>query len=313
MKKILTFLLILLVSTSLFAVNYSLTTDFAYYPKSDPVGTTKDFNFAPINGPYSALEFRTTLNGSHVIPIPGDGILTSGNNIKLNGSFELSPVSIKPGFSVTYTPLALLNVQAGANILTGWFLPGLNVQGVGLWDGTKYVSKDLNAVVHEVWAQATLQFDLAAVMPGDWNHVVTLNTFKLSHTGLSGKEAANGTAWLLQGSGEKVNGFKYNANFTFGYQMPLLLNMVGAQVILNGYLGDAYKEYKALDGFMTTNICPTMIFKFNDQHNLALQFQFTTRPSYAVATKGSERLNNTLPVGSEMFFDRIALSYTVSF
>ena len=96
---------------------YSVT-DFGYYPKSDVVsGGT---HFAPVTGPYSGVEAKETLKAVYTIPTPGNNFLTEGNKISFEGALALTPVSLTPKFSVSYTPIAFLNLSAGAEIGTGW-------------------------------------------------------------------------------------------------------------------------------------------------------------------------------------------------
>ena len=95
---------------------FSLTTDFAYYPKSDYV--TGGNHFAPLTGPYSGIEGRTTGSVTYTLDTPlGEHWLVSSANVGLTGNFELSPVSIKPGFEVSFTPLPFLVFAAEISIL----------------------------------------------------------------------------------------------------------------------------------------------------------------------------------------------------
>ena len=96
--------------------SFSVSTDFAYYPLSAPI-VSENTHFSTFTGPYSGLEGRTTAHAYYTIPTPiGNNPLTAGDNITLEGYFELSPVSIKPGLSVSFTPIAFLVFNAGAEI-----------------------------------------------------------------------------------------------------------------------------------------------------------------------------------------------------
>ena len=96
-----------------------LTTDFAYYPKSDaiPGGT----HFAPITGIYSGVEARTTLKASYKLGTPlGENWLVKDANVAFSGGLELSPVSIRPKLSIDFTPVPFLIFSAGTSIGWGW-------------------------------------------------------------------------------------------------------------------------------------------------------------------------------------------------
>ncbi len=304
--------------------DFSLVTDFAFYPKSDFVPTTDaGSQFVPLTGFYSGVEARVTGFADYTIPVPfSDNPLVSGNRVKISGIFELSPVSIDPAIQVQFSPIAFLDFTAGASIAGAWPFTPLGVQGIAVWNDVtgEYDDMVFNTARVEAWFQGLFQFDLAAIIPGEWNHVVTMNTYKISYEGLT-SGAEGGRPWLYQGSGGKVNGWKYNATFLLGYQMPLVLQTVAVQAELDGYLDGekAYAtEYHGIDpDFMTVYIAPVAILEFSEKDALTIQFRFASRPSYVQDyEKASDRLDtvaNMTPVGREWFFDRLALSYKHSF
>ncbi len=303
--------------------DFSIVTDFAYYPKADfVVATESGSHFAPTTGAMAAVEARVTGFADYTIPTPfGDNPLVSGNRVKISGIFELSPVSIDPAIQVQFSPIAFLDFTAGASIAAGWPLKlgPLQVPGIAAWNSVTKEYDDLifNAGRFEAWFQGLFQFDLAAIIPGDWMHIVTMDTFKVYYEGITGLE--NGQPFNYQGSGGKVNGWKYNATFLLGYQMPLVLQTVAVQAELDGYLNgeSAYaKEYHSIDpDFMTAYISPIGILELTEKDVLTVQFRFASRPSYTTTYETSaDRLNGTLvPIGREWYFDRIALSYKHSF
>ncbi len=333
-RKIIVVLLLtvlLLSATKVFAQeqespwNFSVITDFAFYPKSDFVNTIDEGSqFAPVTGAFSAVEARVTGFADYTIPVPfSDNPLVSGNRLKISGILEVSPVTIDPALQVQFSPIAFLDFSAGASVAVGWplTLGPLVVPGIAVWNSTDKVYDDLvfNAARIEAWFQGLFQFDLAAIMPGDWNHVVTVDTFKIYYEGVTG--LADGQPFNYQGSGGKVNGWKYNATFLLGYQMPLVLQTVAVQAELDGYLDGekAYAtEYHGIDpDFMTVYIAPVAVLEFSEKDALTIQLRFASRPSYIQEyEKTSDRLDtvvNMTPIGREWYFDRIALSYKHSF
>ena len=124
MKKIIFLLVILfLVTVGVFAeaeTNFSLVTDFAYYPKSSPVVMGEPQNdvsrFAFIDGFYSGVEARVTAKMDYKIPTPfGTNGLVKGNNVTITPSLELSPVTIMPQLFVSFTPIAFLKFTTSAS------------------------------------------------------------------------------------------------------------------------------------------------------------------------------------------------------
>ena len=302
--------------------DFSVTTDFAYYPKSDAIPSTGGVHFAPLTGVYSGVELRATGTAGYTIPVPfGDNPLVNGNKLRLYGQFELSPVSIVPAVGVSFSPIAFLSFSAGSSIGAGWTIKAgkLNLQGLGTWNPGTATYDDLvfKSGRWEAWFQGAFMFDLAAVKPGDWNHVVTYASYKLTYQGItSGGE--NGNPWLWQLGGEKINGWQYSANFIVAYQMPMILQTVGVQTELSGQLNgkkDFAVQYHSMNpNFMGISVSPLMVFEFSKKDALTVQFKFASRRSYtekASDTKGV--LTGLQQSGREWYFNRIAFSYKHSF
>ena len=49
--------------------DFSVTTDFAYYPKSDAIPSTGGVHFAPLTGVYSGVELRATGTAGYTISL----------------------------------------------------------------------------------------------------------------------------------------------------------------------------------------------------------------------------------------------------
>lgn len=306
--------------------NFSLVTDFAYYPRADFIKSgDATSHFAPTTGAYSGIEFRITGNASYTIPIPfGENPLVKGNTLVFNSALELSPVSIMPKFSITFTPIAFLVFTAGGNFGTGWFMPGLNVQGMSLLkDPMKEEMVDayenLTPFKHfyvDAFIDGTFQFDVAALWPGDWHHIVTLANFTAHYITLTG--VPNGAVWGWQGTANQANGWQYNAQFVLGYQMPRLpLSMVALNCELSGHFrADDYDQskYKNYNGsYMTVDMAPLMQFSFAKHHSLLVAFYFERRRSFVEAHTSNIREPILTQKGNEWYFRRIALSYTYTF
>ena len=326
MKKIIfLFVILFLVTVGVFAqseaeTKFSLVTDFAYYPKSSPVvmGTSEDdvSRFALIDGIYSGVEARVTAKMDYKIPTPfGTNPLVKGNNVTISPALELTPVTIMPQLFVAFTPIAFLKFTASAKIGTGWDFIG--IKGIGIFDSaeTGYSSlPTFQNYFYEFRLSNLFQFDLGAIVPGDWTHVVTQATYEIMYSGLTG--IANGTPWVWQSGGEKVNGWNYYSQIILGYQMPLVLQTVGLQFEFSGYYDDSsfdpvFAEWNP--SFARVNINPICILKFNDKHSLSIQTRFSSRRGFS-SSVGNDKTNFNLNYnGREWFFERVALSYSYSF
>ena len=330
MKKNIFLLFILcLISVGVFAqttekpqpeTSFSLVTDFAYYPYSSPIvigGSQDDVSrFAFIDGFYSGVEARVTGKMDYKIPTPfGTNGLVKGNNVTITPSLELSPVTIMPQLFVSFTPIAFLKFTTSAKIGTGWEFIG--IKGMGILDSAENGYASLNPFenyFYEFRFTNLFQFDLGAIIPGDWTHVVTQATYEIMYTGLTGVE--KGTPWLWQASGEKANGWNYYSQIILGYQMPLVLQTVGLQFELSGYYNESSFDAKYVEWnpeFMRVNINPICILKFNEKHSLTIQTRFSSRRGFS-SDRGDDATNFNLNYnGREWWFERIAFSYSYSF
>lgn len=324
MKKLLVLFCVTLISVCLFAVetdtSFSLVSDFAYYPKSDSLvmGNPQDdiSRFSPINGFFSAVEARVTGKLDYKISIPfGDNPLVRGNNITLSPALEISPVTLMPQFFVAFTPIAFLKFTASAKVGTGWNLIGINGMGDLVTPEAGYeILPPFKHYFYEFRLSNLFQFDVGAIIPGDWTHVVMQASYDILYTGLSGVE--NGNPWIWQASGEKANGWNYYSQIILGYQMPLVLQTVGLQFELSGYYDSSSFDVEYANWnpeFMRVNINPICILKFNDKHALTIQTRFSSRRGFS-ADKGESATNFNLDYnGREWWFERIAFSYAYSF
>lgn len=325
-------LILALAAASLFTFNLSaqednplsfgLTTDFAYYPKSNYI--SGESHFAPITGAYSGLEGRITGSANYKIATPlGENWLLKDANIVASAKLEISPVSVKPAVTLSFTPLPFLVFTTGAEIGTGWNLAGLR--------GMAYLTKDKDgalcyqdykpfATYFTKWyAQGTFQFDTGALISGDWSHVQFMYTYQVYYSGLTSAKA--GDVWMWQCSGNKANGWNNYQNIVLAYQMPIVLSRVGILTEIEGHYsssdydtGSSTHPYYNYNGsFNKIDISPLMQFKFGEKDSLAVLLGFSSRRSFAEAH--TEAINEPYLTysGREWFFNRLALSWSHSF
>jgi hypothetical protein len=114
--------------------------------------------------------------------LQGNTPLTSDNNIVLKLDAALSPIWAGITGDAVLTVFPFLSFTAGAMAGTGWnydLFGEVPLVGLGLNRRTSADDQDdgvigngFDGVVWDVHAGATVQFDLAAFFPGDWNHVI---------------------------------------------------------------------------------------------------------------------------------------------
>ena len=128
----------------------------------------------------SIPEAKLSLTQSFVIPfLQGDGALTRGNNVKADFRAELSPISLNGVAEVTWTPIAFLQVVAGGRIGSGWNINlfGKDVYGIGINNraannGAEVSGSGFDGLLWAAKLGGAFQFDMAALFPGDWRHIV---------------------------------------------------------------------------------------------------------------------------------------------
>ena len=296
-------------------LTFSISTDFAYYPKSNCIAG--DTHFAPLTGAYSGLEGRVSGNMDYKINTPlGDHWLLSDANIVLGTTLEVTPVSIKPEVSVTFTPLPFLVFSTGASIGTGWNLAGL--QGMAYLttdDYEKLTYKDYTPF--QTWfvkwyGQGTFQFDTGALVAGDWTHVQFMYTYQIYYEGLTSAE--KGDVWMWQCANNKTNGWCNYQNIVLAYQMPLVLSRVGILTEFGGhYSDDDYKAEAYKGSFKSISISPLAQFTFGEHDSLTALLGFSSRRSFEEEHEESIYEPFLTYKGREWFFNRFALSWTHTF
>jgi len=312
----------------------SLNIEGTYYFDDNKGYGVSDGGFAPISytpvkktGPidadddgrdlgsgWGAAEIQALLTRRIVVPfLTGTGALTSGNNVTFAITGALTPVSTRLELRATLTPIAFLNVFAGAMLGTGWDIGlfngmGLNADGSGVPESASF-----QGVVLESWIGGTFQFDLAALVPGDWTHVVTLVRPKLQYACFSGADKEEAWMWEVD-NGENFNGFMFYGTYFLGYQIPLVLNTVGVLLETKQNLGYV-KDLSTMDSggwgsdHVRITVGPVFNFTLSESSSLAVLFQFRRERLYDGTSIFANYYKNRHAVGTYWDFYRIAFSY----
>jgi hypothetical protein len=256
--------------------------------------------------------------------LQSDNPLMENNNISLALTAEVSPISFNAIAGAVLTPIAFLEFSAGARIGTGWMLnlfgsdiygTGLNIQGdngESVHDGSAF-----DSLMWKVHLAGTFQFDLAAIFPGDWNHVVFLTNHEINYHGNT-RAAANESWYFESDDGENVNGFNYYGNFLIGYQMPIMLNMVALLAEMELHLYNMANRSNWGDDLIRWTFSGIFSFEITEQFGIAVLAQFRTRRNYTNFDESAagphlyyrERILNTSnPLRLEFYRVAAALTY----
>jgi hypothetical protein len=269
----------------------------------------------------TTLEAKATLTEHLIIPVlVGDGLF-AGNNLELKLAEELSPASANLGFEAVLTPVAFLQFNAGAMIGTGWDFFGIG-NGFGYNtpanDGTHnslITRENLATLMYKFKAGGVFQFDLAALIPGDWNHIVARTYHEFWYRGVAG--VPDSQFWLFEnGPGEEKNGWNYYANYLIGYQMPIFLQTVAMLLETEKYLYNTPGGSTWGEDQMRLNFGPILNFQLSEQFSVALIVQFKTIKNFSAATAAYGWYQDRVVDAAnpqKLVWNRLALSVNIKF
>jgi hypothetical protein len=171
--------------------------------------------------------------------LQGNSPLTSGNNITLKLDAALSPIWAGLTGDTVLTVFPFLSFTAGVMAGTGWnydLFGKVPLTGLGLNRRTGaddqndgVIGNGYDGVVWDVHAGTTVQFDLAAFFPGDWNHVIMQFYNKIDY--LAYTKAQGDDLWYYLGDdGMNMNAFRHSFDLFAGYAMPLFVDLAGYQL-----------------------------------------------------------------------------------
>ncbi|AEF83175.1 hypothetical protein [Leadbettera azotonutricia] len=179
-------------------------------------------------------EAKAGITQSFTFPfLQGEGPLTQDNNIRLSVTAEATPISLNAIGEALWTPVAFLQVAGGGRLGSGWNINlfgkeiygiGINHRGEDMGDGKHHreviSGEPFDSLMWRLYGGLALQFDLAAIIPGDWNHIL----FRAYNEGRYNvyNRAANGEPWVFENDqGRNRNGWTWYGAYVLGYQMPL--------------------------------------------------------------------------------------------
>ena len=262
--------------------------------------------------------FKSQFYVTQEIKVPflqGANALISDNNIlySLKGTF--SPISINAIISATLTPIAFLNFQVGSSIGTGWNIPGFS-NGLGMnIDGTGIPAPDsLAGIVFKPWLSATFQFDMGAVIPGEWTHVLLSTTARFEYKYYSA--AKTGQPWQYQADeGENFNGLSYLGTYILAYRLPFKVDTAGILVETEQMLGNnkilsPMSSYGWGSDFIKITFGPLINIQLTTDSSIIILMQFSAEKSYTKATVFNNYFITRKYEETYIDFHRIAFSYT---
>lgn len=198
-------------------------------------------------------------------------------SIDLTAAGTVSPVTVDGKFDLIFTPAAFLVFNAGGFIGTGWPLPALNAQGAVYQDGGI-----TNGLVWSINGSATFQFDLAVVVPGDWNHLQFQTVQKFSTrsfqdapdpVGVTHADAvaASQYHWQWMNGDFEANVRTYTGTYTLAYDLSAISPVVKTIALIASTSYDLFAETW---GWSLQNAYQ---FRFFDRISMDLGFKYNNR------------------------------------
>jgi hypothetical protein len=239
--------------------------------------------------------------------------LLASNKLALAGWVELSPVSLNLGANTAWeiVPFAKLNVGGTAG--SGWNAVIANGLGRNLPSESEVRKEPLSGVVTRFWMEPALQFDLAALVPGDWNHLVAYLAESREYKSYSA--VGSSTAWEFENDGgTNLNGWKRNRTYLVGYRPPTKLNMIAFLATSERNITHASDSPMASGGwgsdFETWTFGPTLGFTMSETSHFTTLLQWTSERGYTEATIGNRHFTRRTYNRPVIHLHRLALNWT---
>ena len=252
--------------------------------------------------------------------LQGETPLTESNNIGLNLGAQLSPISLNGFVEAVWTPIAFFQFAAGGGIGTGWNFEffgeenygiGLNIEGAS--GKAEHDGNAFDGLLWKVQAGGALQADLAAIFPGDWNHVVLRSYHEINYKGYTRAEKRD--SWYFENDlGENCNGLNYYGNLILGYQMPIFFDLFALLVEANLYLYDTPDRSSWGDDKIQWIFSAIMNFAITKKIDVTVLTQFRTvrnylEPNWEDLYYRNRTIDNSDPVSLKFYRVAAALTY----
>jgi len=232
-------------------------------------------------------ELKLGYTYKHKIPfLRGDGPLTKDNNVNFGLTAEISPISLNGLAEAVWTPIAFLEFSLGGRIGSGWNIElfDTHIHGIGInkrnaGGGGEIDGSEFDGLLWKAQAGGAFQFDLAAIAPGNWNHVVFRSYHEINHRGYS--RATGNEAWVYEDDdGENCNGFNYYGNFLLGYKTPIFLDTIAFLAEMDLYLYDTPNREVWGDDLIRWTFSGVLSFTVTKKFGIAIITQFRTRRNF---------------------------------
>lgn len=263
---------------------------------------------------WGGVEAKYSLKLSTHVPIfSSDHPLLKNNKVTMSISGEVSPVSVSIAGLTSFEPVPFAKLDLGASTGTGWAVLGFNGLGRNFESEVDVREEPLSGLVNKYWIEPILQFDWAAVQPGDWNHVVAFASTSFEYRSFTGTKD-NKIAWEFENDqGANLNGWKQLENYLIGYQMPLDFSLIGLLATSEQLITHKDESTRANSGwgsdFKIWNFGPMGIYELSDTSKIINLVQWRTEQGYTDETVANRYFRNRVYNRPVTRLYRIAFNY----
>lgn len=173
-----------------------------------------------IGGSWGGAQAKLYASYSAIMPFLNfDTPLTKDNNIKFTLNYEISPITMNGGGSVTITPAAFLLINTGFLIGPGWQINS-TLAGIGINNHGNIERYNFAGPLFQQWFSFTFQMDTAFLLPERlqrWTHFVVLSTTTFKYQQLLGVDI-NQPYMYEECPGEQLGGWRLISDFLVGYR-----------------------------------------------------------------------------------------------
>lgn len=223
-----------------------------------------------------------------------DNPLMKDNHINFKIGAEISPITCGAVTGISWVPAAFIELYTEATVGSGWKITD-DLIGIGINENnagkTNFKPHILTNAVYSFSLGGALQFDLAAVIPHDWSHVV----FRMDQTALyhAMSSVSSETSWIYKDDdGQNRNGWKYQASYLIGYKMPIFLDLAALKIDTEKKLYASPKGSPSGlnrktwgEDLIYTTFGPIINFNIKKNYNILLLAQWRTYPVYKNGSK----------------------------
>jgi len=242
-----------------------------------------------------AWPLEAKLSVAEIIKVPFlnfNTAFTRGNNIAFKLRADISPVTLEGKFDIVWTPVAFLELYGGASIGSGWSIitnsklgsiHGLSFNTANATGKTTIIPINFTRAFYSGNFGGAFQFDLGAIIPTDWTHVIARIDQYFLYRGII--DADLSASWVFQNDdGTNRNGWTYFGSYVLGYQMPLPLKLIAFQIetkktLFRGVRAGLDKSDWGEDRFSVV-FGPILNFQVTDMFTITLLAQLKTVHTY---------------------------------